>query len=62
MERITVIMQWEKETKNTHKYSVLQPATEAGLTKSPVSEVYLQKSHLQGQPAPKTISVTVEGK
>lgn len=62
MERITVVMNWEKETKNTHKYSVLQPASQNGLAKSPVSEVYLQKSHLMGEAAPKTITVTVEAK
>lgn len=61
MQSIKVVMQWEKETKNTHKYSVLQPAAQPGLAKSPVSEVYVQKSHLQGQAAPKSITVTVEG-
>jgi hypothetical protein len=61
MEPISIVMFWEKETKNTHKYSVMQPTVAATGAKSPVSEVYLQKSHLRGQPAHKIVKVTVEG-
>ncbi len=60
MQTIKVVMHWGKETKNTHKYSVLQPASQPGLAKSPVSEVYVQKTHLAGAAAPKSITVTVE--
>jgi hypothetical protein len=53
MKPITVVMQWEKETKNTQKYATLAKD-------SPVKEVYVQKTHFEGQVRPQTVKVTVE--
>ena len=57
MTKIQVTMTQAKETKNTWKFAAEAPS----VGKPPVSEVYIQKSHFNGQPVPRQILVTVEG-